>query len=70
MLPFLLFSVLFFSLSNGALEDDSDMKDLFKRLQDMEAKLEVMDPEIEERLAKLEDLAKIGTLAIAPKTHE
>jgi len=75
MLPFLIFTVLFFCQSHGALEEDSDIKDLIKRLQRMEsilnikdnledrmAKLEVEDPEIEKRLAKLEDLAKIGTL--------
>ena len=68
MLPFLVFSFLLFSQSYGELEDDFDMKDLFKRLQKMDdladrvAKLEVEDPDVEERLAKLEDLAKIGTL--------
>ena len=31
-------------------------------LADRVAKLEVEDPDVEERLAKLEDLAKIGTL--------
>ena len=68
MLPFLVFTVLLFSQSHGELEDDFDMKELFKRLQKMDdledrvAKLEVEDPEVEERLAKLEDLAKIGTL--------
>ena len=35
-----------------ALEDDHDIKDLFKRLKD----------DLEDRVAKLEDLAKIGTL--------
>merc|ERR1711971_1107059 len=45
------FSVLFFSQSHG-LEDDQDIKDLFKRLKD----------DLEDRVAKLEDLAKIGTL--------
>ena len=65
MLPFLVLSFLFFSQSHGALEEDFAIKDLIKSLQKMEdrmAKLEVEDPEIEERLAKLEDLAKIGTL--------
>ena len=68
MLPFLVFSFLLFSQSYGELEDDFDMKELFKRLQKMDdladrvAKLEVEDPDVEERLAKLEDLAKIGTL--------
>jgi len=75
MLPFLIFTVLFFCQSHGALEEESDIKDLIKRLQRMEsilnikdnledrmAKLEVEDPEIEDRVAKLEDLAKIGTL--------
>ena len=62
MLPFLIVTVLLFSQSQGALEDESAIKELFLRLQKMEAKLEVTDPEIEERLAKLEDLAKIGTL--------
>ena len=75
MLPFLLFTVLV-SQSHGALEDGSDPKDLFERLQKMESdmlnikadlqdrmtKLEVEDPELEDRVAKLEDLAKIGTL--------
>jgi len=51
MLPFLLFTV-FVSQSHGALEDGSDLKDLFKRLKD----------DLEDRVAKLEDLAKIGTL--------
>jgi len=51
MLLFLAFSVLFFSQSHG-LEDDQDIKDLFKRLKD----------DLEDRVAKLEDLAKIGTL--------
>merc|ERR1712037_793422 len=51
MLPFLLFTV-FVSQSHGALEDGSDLKDLFKRLKD----------DLEDRVVKLEDLAKIGTL--------
>ena len=75
MHPFLIFTVLLLSQSHGKLEEDFDIKDLIKRLQKVErsltikddiedrmAKLEVEDPEIEERLAKLEDLAKIGTL--------
>merc|ERR1719264_1958602 len=75
MLPFLIFTVLLFSQSHGKLEEDFDIKDLIKRLQKAErsltikddiedrmAKLEVEDPELEDRVAKLEDLAKIGTL--------
>ena len=74
MLLLLLGTALLFSPSQGALEDD--VKDLMKRLKEMESnmsnmkeklndyaeKLEGEDPEIEERLSKLEDLAKIGTL--------
>jgi len=52
MLSFLVFTVALFSQSHGALEDDHDIKDLFKRLKD----------DLEDRVAKLEDLAKIGTL--------
>jgi len=65
MLCFLAFTVLFFCQSHGALEDDYDIKGILTSLQKMEdrmAKLEVEDPEIEDRVAKLEDLAKIGTL--------
>ena len=67
MLFFLLSTALLLGNSKGALEDD--VKELMKRLKDMESnmssmkdKLESEDPEIEERLTKLEDLAKIGTL--------
>ena len=66
MLSFLIFIVLLFSQCHGALEYGSDIKDLFKRLkdylEDRIAKLEVEDPQLEGRVAKLEDLAKIGTL--------
>ena len=76
MLPFLVLTVLLFHQSQGALEDGSITIDLFQRLQKMEsnilnikddledcmARLEVEDPELEDRVAKLEDLAKIGTL--------
>merc|ERR1711934_1066555 len=74
MIPFHLLIVLL-SPSHGALGEDSDLKDLIKRLQKVErsltikdgledrvARLEVEDPELEDRVAKLEDLAKIGTL--------
>ena len=74
MLFFLLSTALLLGPSEGALEDD--MKELMNRLKDVESnmsnmkeklndyaeKLEGEDPEIEERLTKLEDLAKIGTL--------
>ena len=36
MLPFLVFTVLLFRQSHGELEDDYDMKNLFKRLQKMD----------------------------------
>ena len=76
MLPFLIPAVLLFHQSHGTLEDSSDITDLFQRLQKIEsnilnikddledcmARLEVEDPELEDRVAKLEDLAKIGTL--------
>ena len=76
MLPFLVLTVLLFSQSHGELEEDFDIKDLIKKLQKMEsnilnikddledrvARLEVEDPELQDRVAKLEDLAKIGTL--------
>ena len=75
MLLFLLFTLLL-SPSHGALEGGADTMDLIKRLQKMEtnmlkikedledrmARFEVEDPELEDRVAKLEDLAKIGTL--------
>ena len=70
MLLFLLSTALLLGSNKGALEDD--VKELMKRLQDMESnmsdmkeklngkadKLEGEDPEIEERLNKLKDLAK------------
>ena len=74
MFLFLLNTALLLGPSKGALEHD--MEELMNRLKDMESsmsnmkeklndyaeKLEGEDPEIEARLTKLEDLAKIGTL--------
>ena len=41
---------------------ETNMLNIKEDLEDRMAKLEVEDPDFEERLAKLEDLAKIGTL--------
>ena len=38
------------------------MSDLIQRLQKLEDHVVKLEPEVEERLAKLEDLSKIGTL--------